>query len=110
MRGARLCACGIAAICLNEGITSGHVAADGSVANKHPKFKRRWAKALGEILDWEEEKEEAVTGGEEGKGKGGNSGPIQLTSAEDGSGVGVAVIAAMTLERAQKGLRIGTGS
>lgn len=110
VRGARLCACGIAAICLNEGITSGHVAADGSVANKHPKFKRRWAKALGEILDWEEEKQETVTGGEEGKGKGGNSGPIQLTSAEDGSGVGVAVIAAMTVERAHEGLRIGMGS
>lgn len=51
VRGARLCACGVAAICTKEGITKGHVAADGSVANKHPKFKRRWAKALGEILD-----------------------------------------------------------
>ncbi|KAF2661460.1 hexokinase [Lophiostoma macrostomum CBS 122681] len=93
VRGARLCACGIAAICLNEGIQQGHVAADGSVANKHPKFKRRWAEALGEILDWGD----------------GNDGPIRLTSAEDGSGVGVAVIAAMTLERAQRGVRIGMG-
>ncbi|KAF2178026.1 hexokinase [Zopfia rhizophila CBS 207.26] len=90
VRGARLCACGVAAICTKDNITSGHVAADGSVANKHPKFKRRWAKALGEILDLQ---------------RGEN--PIQLTSAEDGSGVGVAVIAAMTLERKKKGNHIG---
>ena len=92
VRGARLCACGVAAICAEEGVREGHVAADGSVANKHPKFKRRWAKALGEILDWEEH----VADGEEGVG---NEGPIRLTSAEDGSGVGCAIIAAMELER-----------
>ncbi|KAF1977085.1 hypothetical protein BU23DRAFT_500805 [Bimuria novae-zelandiae CBS 107.79] len=84
VRGARLCACGVAAICLKEGIEKGHVAADGSVANKHPKFKKRWAKALGEILDWEE--------------KGLQEDPIIITSAEDGSGVGCAIIAAMELE------------
>jgi hexokinase len=95
MRGARLCACGVAAICLNDGTTKGHVAADGSVANKHPKFKKRWAEALSGILDWTEEME------------GENTGPIQLTSAEDGSGVGVAIIAAMTLERKQAGNTIG---
>ncbi|KAF1950296.1 hypothetical protein CC80DRAFT_529005 [Byssothecium circinans] len=72
VRGARLCACGIAAICGKEGIDRGHVAADGSVANKHPKFKKRWAKALGEVLGWRE--------GEEGR--------IVITSAEDGSGIG----------------------
>lgn len=33
--------------------------------------------------------------------------PIQLASAEDGSGVGVAVIAAMTIERRQTGNTIG---
>ena len=87
VRGARLCACGIAAICLKEGIKEGHVAADGSVANKHPKFKKRWAKALGEILGWSEaEKEEG-------------EGPIKITSAEDGSGIGCAIIAAMELEK-----------
>lgn len=85
VRGARLCACGIAAICELEGIESGHVAADGSVANKHPKFKRRWAKALGEILDWKREDR--------------SEDPIVITSAEDGSGVGCAIIAAMELER-----------
>ena len=88
VRGARLCACGIAAICGKEGIQSGNVAADGSVANKHPKFKRRWARALGEVLDWE--------------GADGVKGPIRITSAEDGSGVGCAIIAAMELERREK--------
>ncbi|TKX25491.1 hexokinase-1 [Elsinoe australis] len=81
-RGARLCACGIAAICTMTDTKEGHVAADGSVANKHPKFKERWAQALGEILDWKK--------GEQ---------PIQMTSAEDGSGVGAAVIAAMTVAK-----------
>lgn len=85
VRGARLCACGVAAICTKEGITRGHVAADGSVANKHPKFKRRWARALGEILDWDRRE--------------GEEDPIVITSAEDGSGVGCAIIAAMEMER-----------
>ncbi|KAF2122055.1 hexokinase-domain-containing protein [Lophiotrema nucula] len=99
VRGARLCACGIAAICLNSSLESGHVAADGSVANKHPKFKKRWAKALGEVLDWED-REKASHAQD-------NEGPIKLTSAEDGSGVGVAVIAAMTVERRERGNFIG---
>lgn len=85
VRGARLCACGIAAIFLMEDIKEGHVAADGNVANKHPKFKRRWARALGEILGWDE-----GVGEEE---------PIKITSAADGSGVGCAIIAAMELEK-----------
>jgi hexokinase len=89
VRGARLCACGVAAICTKERITKGHVAADGSVANKHPKFKRRWAKALAEILDWNMA----------GQGKHDGEGPITITSAEDGSGVGCAIIGAMELER-----------
>ncbi|KAF1991673.1 hypothetical protein K402DRAFT_346560 [Aulographum hederae CBS 113979] len=95
VRGARLCACGVAAICSRNQISSGHVAADGSVANKHPKFKRRWGKALGELLDWPKDQ------GED---------PVVLTSAEDGSGIGAAVIAAMTLERAEKGQRAGIRS
>lgn len=84
IRGARLCACGVAAICRKKSIDEGHVAADGSVANKHPKFGKRWAHALGEILDWDE---------------GRKSDPITLTAAEDGSGIGAAVIAAMAVER-----------
>lgn len=92
IRGARLCTCGIAAICNKKGITSGHVAADGSVANKHPMFKRRWADAMGEVLDWPEDRSED---------------PICITSAEDGSGVGAAVIAAMTLRRYKEGSTAG---
>ncbi|KAF1362438.1 hypothetical protein EJ07DRAFT_163678 [Lizonia empirigonia] len=87
VRGARLCACGVAAICTKENTTEGQVVADGSVANKHPKFKKRWAKAMGEILGWSEEDSK------EGEG------PIKITSAEDGSGIGCAIIAAMKLER-----------
>ena len=92
VRGARLCTCGIAAICHKKGIQSGHVAADGSVANKHPKFKKRWAEALGEVLDWPADRKED---------------PITITSAEDGSGVGAAVIAAMTLQRVKEGNLVG---
>ena len=91
IRGARLCACGIAAICRHQNIKKGHVAADGSVANKHPTFKKRWGQALGEILDWTED--------DMGQGEDGQEGPIKLTSAEDGSGVGAAVIVAMEMER-----------
>lgn len=99
IRGARLCATGIAAICRHQGISSGHVAADGSVANKHPKFKKRWGEALGEILGWsgEDRKTQDDSGKDDDQ-----VGPIVLTSAEDGSGVGAAVIAAMTLERQEK--------
>ncbi|KAJ4348398.1 Hexokinase isoenzyme 2 [Didymosphaeria variabile] len=88
VRGARLCAYGVAAICLKQGNTEGHVAADGSLANKHPKLKKRWAKALGETLDWD--------------GKVENEDPIITTSADDGSGVGCAIIAAMELGRRAK--------
>lgn len=100
IRGARLCATGIAAICLHQGIEEGHVAADGSVANKHPTFKKRWGEALGEILGWsgKERRKKDGSGGDDEQ-----EGPIVMTSAEDGSGVGAAVIAAMTLERRRKG-------
>jgi len=91
VRRARLTACGPAAICTKKKIKSGHVAADGSVVNKYPKFKARWAAALGEILDWPENRKED---------------PITLMSAEDGSGVGVAVIAALTTDRAKKGNKL----
>ena len=92
IRGARLCTCGIAAICRKKGIKKGHVAADGSVANKHPNFVRRWAAAMGEVLDWPESRKED---------------PITITPAEDGSGIGAAVIAAMTLRRAEEGNMAG---
>ncbi|KAK6823592.1 hypothetical protein PG987_013849 [Apiospora arundinis] len=49
-RGARLCSTGIAAIIKKKGLTEGHVAADGSVALKHPGFKNRWRQAMAEVL------------------------------------------------------------
>lgn len=82
IRGARLCACGVSAICTRLGVTSGHVAADGSVAIKHPHFRKRWEGAVAEILGCEE-------------------GEIQLTSAEDGSGIGAAVIVALSQGHSQ---------
>ncbi|KAF7189333.1 Hexokinase [Pseudocercospora fuligena] len=94
-RGARLCTCGIAAICKKTGTTKGHVAADGSVANKHPHFKQRWANAMAEVMDWSDDRTED---------------PITITSAEDGSGIGAAIIAAMTMERMKKGDMVGIQS
>ena len=55
----------------------------------------RGAQALKEILDWPEHK---------GKGKGD---PIEILPAEDGSGVGAALIAALTLKRVQQGQDAG---
>jgi len=60
---------------------------------------------LGEILDWSQSDREEMD--ESGEGDESQMGPIVLTSAEDGSGVGAAVIAAMTLERRRKGETAG---
>ncbi|KAK1768448.1 hexokinase-domain-containing protein [Phialemonium atrogriseum] len=90
-RAARLSACGVAAISKKKGYKSCHVGADGSVFNKYPHFKARGAKALREILDWPvktDPKEED---------------PIEILAAEDGSGVGAALIAALTLKRVKEG-------
>jgi hexokinase len=86
-RGARLAACGIAAICRKKNISSGHVAADRLVA-KNPRFKAQWAQALGEIFDWPRDRRQD---------------PIIMTTAADGSGLGAAVISAMTLQRVERG-------
>lgn len=85
-RAARLSACGIAAISKMKGFDTCHVGADGSVFNKYPMFKQRNAKALREILDWTTRKD-----------------PIVLSSSEDGSGVGAALIAALTVKRIKQG-------
>ncbi|KAI9889455.1 MAG: hexokinase A [Vezdaea aestivalis] len=87
-RAARLSACGVAAICKKKNIKSCHVGADGSVFNKYPHFKARGAQALREILDWPKELRKD---------------PVVLSAAEDGSGVGAALIAALTLKRIQAG-------
>lgn len=87
-RAARLSACGVAAICKKKGYDACHVGADGSVFNKYPHFKARGAQALREILGW---------------GKEVKKDPIVMSSAEDGSGVGAALIAALTLKRVKEG-------
>lgn len=94
-RAARLSACGVSAICKKKGYETCHVGADGSVFNKYPHFKARGAQALREILDWPDKtdpKEED---------------PVEIWAAEDGSGVGAALIAALTLKRVQQGNHAG---
>ncbi|KAL5332594.1 hexokinase-domain-containing protein [Aspergillus crustosus] len=86
-RAARLSACGVAAICTKKNIKFCHVGADGSVFTKYPNFKARGAQALREILDWAPSESDKVT----------------IHAAEDGSGVGAALIAALTLKRVRAG-------
>lgn len=93
LRGARLCACGVSALCLRMGKQKGHVAADGSLANKHPRFRQRWEAAVREIMGNGD-----ADGEQDVNGKGVDGG-IKLTSAEDGSGLGAAVICALTMHR-----------
>jgi len=86
-RAARLSACGLAALCIETDTTSCCVGADGSMFNRYPHFRARCADALGEIFDWSAEDRK--------------SNPIKLVLAEDGNGVGAALIAAMTVNRVQ---------
>ncbi|KEY64936.1 hypothetical protein S7711_08935 [Stachybotrys chartarum IBT 7711] len=94
-RAARLSACGVAAISKKKDYKTCHVGADGSVFNKYPHFKSRGAQALREILDWPEK-----TNPDE-------EDPIEVLAAEDGSGVGAALIAALTLKRVKAGNMAG---
>lgn len=94
-RAARLSACGVAAICKKKGYESCHVGADGSVFNKYPHFKARGAQALREILDWPDKTNVA------------EEDPVEILAAEDGSGVGAALIAALTLKRVKAGNMAG---
>ena len=90
-RAARLSACGVAAIAKKKGYKTCHVGADGSVFNKYPHFKQRGAQALREILDWPAKKSSK------------EEDPSEVLAAEDGSGVGAALIAALTLKRVKEG-------
>lgn len=94
-RAARLSACGVAAISIKKGYKTCHVGADGSVFNKYPHFKARGAQALREILDWP------------AKENPNDEDPIEIMAAEDGSGVGAALIAALTLQRVRAGIMHG---
>lgn len=82
-RAARLYACSIAAICRRLNVRECRVGADGSVFHKYTHFKDRSLHALREILDWPYFSEDYVT----------------FHDAEDGSGVGAAIIAAMVLQK-----------
>ncbi|KAI9632261.1 putative hexokinase [Dioszegia hungarica] len=88
-RAARLSACGIAAIVSKKGYLEKGcaVGADGSLYNKYPNFANRVHAALVDIF------------GEKGK-------RIVTHHAEDGSGVGSAIIAAMTKARKEKGFYV----
>jgi hexokinase len=71
------------------------VGADGSVFNKYPNFKARGAQALREILEWPDKANEN------------DEDPIEILAAEDGSGVGAGLIAALTLKRVKEGNMAG---
>lgn len=90
-RSARLSVCGIAAICRKRGYKTAHCAADGSVYQKYPGFKERAAKGLRDIFGWADDEED----------------PIVIVPAEDGSGVGAAVIAALTENRLKSNKSVG---
>ena len=94
-RAARLSACGVAAICKKKGLTECHAGADGSVFNKYPNFQQRSAQALREIFGW---------------GQDVRKDPIQMVPSEDGSGVGAALIAALTMKRIKAGIHAGVSA
>lgn len=86
-RAARLSACGIAAIVNKMGLLEDgcSVGADGSLYNKYPSFAERVHEGLVDIF------------GDRGRN-------VVTHHAEDGSGVGSAIIAAMTKARREAGL------
>ncbi|KAG5367874.1 Hexokinase [Yarrowia sp. C11] len=92
-RSARISACGVAAICKKAGYKEAHAGADGSVFNKYPGFKQRGAQALNEIFEWNLPNPKDH--------------PIKIVPAEDGSGVGAALCAALTIKRVKQGLPVG---
>lgn len=84
-RSARLYACGIAAICKKRNIKTGVVGVDGATFNYYTRFRLRVAQAMRDIMDWPEDIQD----------------PISFEVSEDGSGVGAALIAALTIGEAQ---------
>jgi hexokinase len=81
-RAARLYACGIAAICKKKNIRKCRVGVDGAVFSKYSMFKGRATQGLREIFDWEPGEEDLIS----------------LNAAEDGSGVGAALVASLSLD------------
>lgn len=91
-RAARLSVCGIAALAKKRDLKKCHCAADGSVYNRYPGFKERAAQGLRDIFDWDCEPKDY---------------PIVIVPAEDGSGAGAAIIAALTEKRLASGKSVG---
>jgi hexokinase len=87
MRAVRLYACRIAAICKKNNVLKCHVGVDGAVFNKYSGFKSRASLALRHIFDWLSDELDLIA----------------LNPSEDGSGVGAALAAALTLGRETKG-------
>ncbi|EEP81256.1 hexokinase [Uncinocarpus reesii 1704] len=92
-RAARLCACGLAAICKKKGLSSCVIGVDGSVMLKNDVLRGRTMKALGEILDWDAKSRQA---GEKGTG----DTPIRMHFVKDGSSEGAAIAAAIAAAQA----------
>lgn len=86
-RAARLYACGIAALCRRRKMERGKVGVDGAVFHHYTHFKERARHALREILDWPQDVEDYVS----------------FHDAEDGSGMGAAIVAAMALQKREAG-------
>ncbi|KAJ5362392.1 Hexokinase [Penicillium brevicompactum] len=86
-RAARLYACGIAAICKKKNMRQCHVGVDGAVFSKYSMFKGRTAQGLREIFDWQP----------------GEVDLIALNAAEDGSGVGAALVASLSINAEELG-------
>lgn len=82
-RSVRLYACGIAALLRKRRMQQCHVAVDGSVFSKYPQFPDRVMEALRDILGLSADGDDH----------------IRLVPAIDGSSVGAAVIAAVTMAR-----------
>lgn len=94
-RSARLSICGISAVVRKMSIKSCHCAADGSVFSKYPNFPERASDALADVFGW---KEQGIKPSDY---------PVRIVPSEDGSGVGAAVIAALSDARLKKGLSLG---
>lgn len=92
-RSARVASCGVAGICQKRGYKTGHIAADGSVYNRYPGFKEAVAEGLRAIYGWEKADPSTY--------------PITTVAAEDGSGAGAAIIAALTQDRLAAGKSVG---
>ncbi|CDK24838.1 unnamed protein product [Kuraishia capsulata CBS 1993] len=94
-RAARLSICGISAVCKKMNHSKCHIAADGSVFAMYPHFPERAAQGLADVFDFPALKE------------GEKEYPIHIVQAQDGSGVGAAIIAALSDARKAKGLSLG---